>query len=232
MLSPLLGKKFDSIISGAKLVTAGSSILVDYAYSHNPHSYYLPTVVDLMRYIPNLQKRGGHIFTVGWIGSPSTSIYLVDLVKPLSQLALDSPVRFIVVGGKAPNIPNVIIEEHEWSEDTEIDLINSFDVGVMPLFNDPWARGKCAFKIIQYMACSVPVVASPVGANCEVVNSGCGFLAADQEGWLEAFRMLRDNPKFRAKMGREGRKKAMNQYSLDVRLPKFAEFIHCAIEAS
>ena len=219
---PLLDRKFDTIMAGAAGVTAGSHVLVDYARLYNSNTKYLPTVVDTARFVPQPAKRGGHVFTVGWIGSPSTAHYLSELVTPLSAIGQESPVRFIVIGGKAPVIPNVTVIELEWVENTELDLINSFDVGVMPLPNDDWARGKCAFKLIQYMACAVPVIASAVGANADVVNTDCGILASSPQEWADAFRKIRDDRVCRVKMGESGRSRVVQHYSLDKNLPLLA----------
>lgn len=225
LTTPLLGEKFDTVMAGAAAVTAGNYLLTHYAEMHNPRARYLPTVVDTARYVPQPSKRGGLVFTVGWIGSPSTAPYLSELAEPLSALGLEGPVRFIVVGGKAPCIPNVNVVEREWDERTELDLINSFDVGVMPLLDDDWARGKCAFKLIQYMACAVPVIGSPVGANIDVVNAECGLLASTPQEWLASFRLLRNEPAHRTKMGEAGRSRVEENYSLLRNLPVLADLI-------
>jgi len=225
VLRPLLGKKFDSVIAGAAEVTAGNNVLADYARLHNPRTRYLPTVVDTDRYVPQPAKRGGHVFTVGWIGSPSTAAYLSELASPLSAIGKEGPVRFIVIGGKAPYIPNVTVVEIDWEENTELDLINSFDVGVMPLPDDDWARGKCAFKLIQYLACAVPVIASPVGANVEVMSGVCGLKASTSQEWIEALRLLRDQSNRRNQMGEAGRERVVSNYSLHQNLPVLASAI-------
>jgi len=223
---PLLGRKFDTILEGAAAVTGGNHVLADYARHHNVNTHYLPTVVDIERYLPKPASRGGQIFTVGWIGSPSTAPYLNELVAPLSEIGLEGPVRFVVIGGNAPIIPNVTIVEADWNENTEVDVINSFDVGVMPLPDEDWARGKCAFKLIQYMACAVPVIASPVGANKDVVSDECGLLAATSKEWADALRTLRDQPKRRVEMGVAGRERVVQSYSLHNNLPLLASVIH------
>jgi glycosyltransferase involved in cell wall biosynthesis len=134
-------------------------------------------------------------------------------------------VRFIVIGGKAPVVPFVEVVEYDWDERTELDLINSFDIGVMPLPNDEWARGKCAFKLIQYMACAVPVVASAVGANIDLVKAECGLLASSPEEWTNAFRLLRNGPVYRTKLGEAGRSRVGQYYSLHQNLPVLADVI-------
>ena len=107
---------------------------------------------------------------LGWIGSPSTEKYLDILIKPLSNLGKKIPIKFLVVGGSCPDIPNVHIEELAWDEGSEVKHINLMDIGLMPLQDDEWSRGKCGFKLVQYLSCKIPVIASNVGANNEIVD--------------------------------------------------------------
>jgi glycosyltransferase involved in cell wall biosynthesis len=119
-----------------------------------------------------------------------------------------------------------------WSEATEVDLINTFDVGVMPLFDDEWAKGKCALKLIQYMGCGLPVVASPVGANVDVVLESCGLLASDADSWVESLRLLRDSDELRRTMGAAGRQRIEKNYSLNSALPTLADTIQMVVARS
>jgi glycosyltransferase involved in cell wall biosynthesis len=226
----LLAGKFEKIMEGAAAISAGNNLLAQYASKHNLNTFHLPTVVDTQRYISLPESRGHNIFTIGWIGSPSTTHHLSELVLPLSILGQEGEIRFIVIGGKAPIIPFVKVIEIDWNEDTEVELINTFDVGVMPLLNDPWSRGKCSFKLIQYMACEVPVVASPVGANNDVIDNESGYLAETTLDWVKALRELRDNPYKRIKMGQDGRNRIVKKYSLECNLPAFANIIRIAFK--
>lgn len=221
---PLLGGKFDALMAGAFAVTAGNRVLGQYAMQHNSQTHHLPTVVDAARYLPQC-RRGSGAFTLGWIGSPTTNHHLTKLIEPLSLLGREGPVRFVVIGGKPPAIPNVEVVEVKWAEDTEIDLLNSFDVGLMPLHDNEWTRGKSAFKLIQYMACALPVIASPVGANVDVVTDECGMLAKTSEDWLNSFRLMRDQPRLRSEMGCAGRERVIQHYSLQAALPILAKTI-------
>jgi glycosyltransferase involved in cell wall biosynthesis len=219
----LLGRKFDTVMRGAASITAGNATLAAYARRLNNKVSLLPSVVDTAYFFPRAQNNS--IFTIGWIGSPSTSIYLQNLIAPLRKLSQERPFRLVVIGGKAPHIENLEVIELPWSEDSEVNLINMFDVGVMPLPNDEWARGKCAYKLIQYMACGLPVVASKVGANVEVVTPDCGFLVERSADWVDALRKLHDQPELRRQMGAAGRRRIEEQYSLRRNVPLMAEVI-------
>jgi glycosyltransferase involved in cell wall biosynthesis len=213
-----LENKIDKIVEGSSFVAAGNTYLKNYAITLNSNTALFPTVLDTDRYLPS-KNRSSSKFTIGWIGSPSTAIYLKELIAPLTTLGLEGSVLLKIVGGKAPDIPNIEVEEVPWSETTEIESINSFDVGVMPLVDDEWSKGKCAFKLLQYMACELPVIASNVGANIDVVSSNCGYLVESDLMWLDALRLLRDNSKLRKSLGRKGREKVIESYSLKSNLP-------------
>lgn len=226
---PMLGDKFDSVIASAAAIAAGNRSLAKFASERNPATKLLPTVVDTDRYLP--ARRGLRaVFTIGWIGSPSTASYLAQIVGPLSKLGNEGPVRLVVVGGKAPAVRNIEVAEVPWSEQSEVELINSFDVGVMPLPDDDWARGKCAFKLIQYMACAIPVIASRVGANVDVVQLNCGFLVGSDREWLDALRCVRDHATLRAEMGDAGRENVIRHFSLHHNLPILASLIHTVVQ--
>lgn len=224
-LRPMLGDKFDYVMEGAAGITAGNQTLATYAGRHNRNVMCLPTVVDTARYTPG-RCTANDVFCVGWIGSPSTAPYLELLRAPLQRLAATSPVRLIVVGGRAPVIPGVDVVEVPWQEETEVAQIRRFDVGVMPLPDTEWARGKCAFKLIQYMACGIPVVGSRVGANIDVVEPTCGFLASSDAEWLAALQAIRDDRTLAETMGQNARSRIEQSYSLQGNLPRLATVIH------
>ena len=223
----VLGNKTDRILSAARAVTAGNSVLAAYAQPFNSDVTLLPSVVDTDHIQPRsrLVDRHDQPFTVGWIGSPSTAVYLQQLIEPLREFACQRPVRLAVVGGPAPDIPGVDIVEYAWSLDTEDSLIQQFDVGVMPLPDTPWARGKCAFKLIKCMASAIPVIASPVGANSDVLPSSCGLLASSSDQWLTALRELDADPQLRYTMGCAGRARVEQHYSVRSVLPTLIDVI-------
>jgi len=221
-LEPLLGRKFERVIGKAAAVFPGNENLRAYASQFNDRITVVPTVVDHIRYSLRQPHRDDRALNVGWIGSPSSIRFLKVLAGPLATLAQEAPVRLSVVGGVAPDIKGVEVLNIPWSEDTEVAAISEFDVGVMPLVDEPWTRGKCAFKLIQYMACGVPVIGSPVGANCDVVTPECGYLAETVEDWLTALRAIRDDPRRAEAMGLSGRERVARLYSLESQLPVIA----------
>ena len=127
------------------------------------------------------------VFTIGWIGSPVTECYLQQIAPALSEVCRRNRARVVLVGAQNAQFQNVPVKMHPWSEEGEERDIQSFDVGIMPLPDELWERGKCGYKLIQYMACEKPVVASPVGINQGLVEHGVnGFLASNLQEWVKA----------------------------------------------
>lgn len=220
----LLGRKLDALLRDATLVTAGSDYLANYATAHGaPHVELIPTVVDLDRY-PLVTAPDGGTMRVGWIGTPANAQYLRPFVAALNQLGQERPVTLVTVG--AGDVPGLTIpqERHAWSEDSEARLLGQMHIGVMPLPDEPWERGKCAYKLIQYMAAGRPVIASPVGMNAQVVTPDVGFLADDQTAWLAALRIYSADPDRREAMGRASRRRVASHYSLAVAAPKIIDW--------
>jgi glycosyltransferase involved in cell wall biosynthesis len=130
------------------------------------------------------------------------------------------------VGSGPLDLPGVPIEIVNWSEASETAQLHGFDIGIMPLTDDPWARGKCGFKLIQYMACGLPVVASPVGVNCQIVeHGGNGYLAGTEAEWVSALTTLLDDAALRERLGRAGRLKVEQRYCLQKTGPELAALL-------
>ena len=225
----LLGNKLDKIMGKALLVTAGNRYLAERAIAAGaPRVDIIPTVVDLTAYKERSEPHIAGAPTIGWIGSPSTwTEYMAPMMPLLTEMAQSTRARMLVVGaGKAAgNHPK--IDSFPWTEESEVPRIHAMDIGIMPLNDTPWARGKCGYKLIQYMACGVPVIASPVGINADIVEHGInGFLASTEAEWVESLNILMSDPALRVRMGRAGRIKAAREYSLQVWGPRVAEMIH------
>lgn len=228
----LFGRKIDRLMAGASLVVAGNEYLADRARKAGaPWVEVVPTVIDLERYsmLPKSVLPSDQC-VIGWIGSPSTTKYLQILAAPLAQLSVRFSLRLRVIGGSDVRLPNVDVEMLPWSESGEVSLLQGCDIGVMPLPDSPWERGKCGYKLIQYMACGLPVVASPVGVNTEIVQSGeNGFLAQDEAAWCKALSCLLQDKALRTRMGKAGRKTVEENYCVQRVAPRLiALFQHMA----
>ena len=188
----------------------------------------MPTVIDLERYAAKKEYAvlTGEIPCIVWIGSPSTVRYLQLLREPLQLLSHELPFKLRVIGGGEVDLPRVNVESLPWSEISEVDSIRACDIGVMPLFDSPWESGKCGYKLIQYMACGLPVVASAVGVNSEIVrNDEDGYLASSVDEWIKALGKLLRDKTLRARMGRSGRKRVERHYCIQQTAPKLIEML-------
>ena len=219
----LLGCKIDKVMRLASVVTAGNRYLGDRARQAGARQVLeIPTVVDAERYCPADTDHGSQL-TVGWIGTPKTSHYLESLLPVFSRLRERFDVRFVAVGANAAAFAETPVEAWRWTEDTEVASIQQFDIGIMPLPDSPWERGKCGYKLIQYMACGVAVVASPVGVNCEIVKEDeNGLLVGDGE-WEGAIARLLGDTNLRQHCGQQGRRDVENWYSTQVQGPRLLE---------
>lgn len=228
-----LGEKLRPLIGGAAAVCAGNAYLKDYANRVGGKAIVLPTVVDTDRYV-RVATRPDRPLTIGWIGSPSTWHYVRPLLPLLAELCRGGGVRFSVVGAwagaEAERFDGMDLQP--WSEDSEIAAVQAMDIGIMPLPDEPWTRGKSGYKLVQYMACGLPVVASPVGANAAIVVDGeTGLLAADLAQWSAALNRLIADPALRIAMGQAGRDRAVEHYSLSVHAPRLIQVMQDAAGA-
>jgi glycosyltransferase involved in cell wall biosynthesis len=225
-----LGAKIDRIMGKADLVIVGNTYLGARARAAGARLVAeLPTAVDLRRYAaaPQPAPAGAEgILTIGWIGSPLTSRYLELLRPALSELCARIRLRLLLIGAAPDALRGFPVERVPWSAETEAAAIARCDVGVMPLPDEPWERGKCGYKLIQFMAGARPVVASPVGANRDIVIPGkTGFLAAGSAEWVNALGQLHDDPELRRRMGEAGRRRVEELYALQVTAPRFVDLI-------
>lgn len=219
------------IISLSDYVIVGNKFLAEYAGKFNRNVVILPTCIDTDKYSPGEKLPDKKKLVIGWIGSPWTVIYMSLLDKVFGDLAkMHNNIEIRIVGAEYNNPACPYIVCRDWSLDSEIEELRQFDIGIMPLSDDEWAKGKCAFKIIQYMAVGIPVVASPVGMNLEVVEDGrSGFLAALKEEWVDKLSLLIKDNDLRKSMGRRGREIVQERYSLASNRDKFVNILErCA----
>ena len=223
----LLAGKHPILMKKSALVIAGNSYLEEFARSSGArHVETLPTAIDLGRYMQFGQFSALHNpVRIGWIGQSSTAKFLKPLVSLFLQLEQEGGVNFKAIGID-PKVHELPMEGLAWSEETEVGSIRDLDVGIMPLTDGPFERGKCGYKLIQYMGCGLPVVASPVGVNKEIVEHGVtGFLAETEAEWFNALRTLIKDAALRERMGRAGRLKVEREFSTYVTAPRLAELL-------
>lgn len=229
LVRTLLGRKIEAVMRHAAVVVAGNDYLAQHARSAGARRVeYLPTVVDLQRYTVQPQPRPG--FRLGWIGTPVTAPNLAQLQPAFADARVRSVVRLVLIGAGGPDpLPGVEKEILPWSEAGEVADIQSFGAGIMPLPDEPFERGKCGYKLIQYMACGLPVIASPVGVNTRIVEPGAtGLLASSGSEWTAAILELASNPGLRARLGAAGRARVEQEYSLQVAAPRLLEILRSA----
>lgn len=228
-LRAVYGKKYAAFLGRAAAITVGSHALLDYARQFHSSVYLIPTVVDLSRYTAADSASGNRPFRIGWIGSQSTTTHLAALASTLRQFCLANHAQVMQIGGDSV-MPG---DDHwiavPWSEDTEGQRLSEIDVGIMPLPNTEWARGKCAFKLIQYMASSKPVIASPTGENQFVVQPGInGYLASTPEQWTEALHRIYVDRELGKQMGMNGRRLVEQRFNLNATAPTLATILSSA----
>jgi glycosyltransferase involved in cell wall biosynthesis len=233
LVRSLIGHKIDRVMSTAAIVVAGNEYLADRAKrARAMRVQILPSVVDVRRYKAK-ENFSAAPLRIGWIGSPVTAPYLDEVRDALQILAREREIQLSLIGaGTIAAFPDIRTINLPWDEQRELSIGELFDIGIMPLLDGAFERGKCGYKLIQYMAGALPVIASPVGVNRQIVDVGkTGYLASSTEEWLQAFRRLSQQPQLRAEMGRVGRQKAEQMYNLSVTAPKLLDIFKSAQKA-
>lgn len=217
-------RRFAATARKSDLVIAGNSYLLDIASAYNEKLVNIPTVLNMDRYTcKEPHENEGNDIVLGWIGSRGTLKYLKHISPALEELGRKWPgVKLKIVADDFFSLKNLTVIEKKWSSQDEISDLHSFDIGLMPLIDDPWTRGKCGFKLLQCMAVGMPVVCSPVGANTEIVFDGNeGFWASTQQEWFARLALLIEDQSLRTEMGRKGREKVDKYFSLEANAPLF-----------
>lgn len=208
------------ILASAHLVLAGNAWLTEAARTTGADATLFPTVVDTDRFVPS--STSPDLYRVGWIGNPSTTRHLAWAKEALAGL---SDAEVVLVGADPAAVPWPGAEVRPWSLDTEVAEVQRFSVGIMPLPDDEWSRGKCGLKALQYMACGVPCVASPRGAAQDIIeHEENGLLADSPDEWREALEQLR-NPSLRRRLGDAGRATVEAKFSLQNAAPRLQHLL-------
>ena len=219
-------KKFDwlknpgktaKIISFSNAIIAGNQYLADYAKHHNNNIVIIPTTIDTDEYVKTPSANNNDKICIGWSGSITTIKhfeYAVSFLKKV-KIKYGDRIEIKVIGDESYRNKELDIKGIAWNKKNELNELSSFDIGIMPLPDDEWAKGKCGLKGLQYMALEIPTIMSPVGVNSEIITDGeNGFLADNEQEWLEKISRLIDSKELREKMGKKARKTVEDNYSV------------------
>lgn len=225
--------KTRSICRLAAHVMAGNEYLADYAREVNDRVTIVPTTIDTAKYTVEPRTQENEMPVIGWSGSHSTAQHLSTLRGALQRLAREERFLLRVIGAPGFKIDDVNIEALPWRPETEVAELRTFDIGVMPLPDDQWSRGKCGLKALQYMAVGVPTVCSPVGVNTEIIQDDeNGLIASTEDEWVEKLTRLLRSAELRQRLGRAGRATVDARYSASVQAPRVFQIIESVIRES
>ncbi len=197
----------------ATLVTAGNRYLAQWASEFNDHVRILPTTIDTDVYRPSPPIPSDRP-VIGWSGSHSTAQHLRPLMPILADIQQRRGVRLLVIGAPPFNTEGADVEFVRWTEQDELQQLRRLDIGVMPLPDTEWARGKCGLKALQYMSLGIPTVMSPVGVNVDIAEGGAAWLAHEPAEWTAALERLLDEPETRTRLSEAGRRRVEERYSV------------------
>lgn len=218
--------KTKTICGLSKHVVVGNNFLADYARKFNSNVTIIPTSVDTERFKNVNASKSSNKVVVGWTGSSTSQTYLEMFENVLSEISRRRNIEIRVHSDREPELKDVSYVWRRWSSETEAEELSEFDIGIMPMPDDKWARGKCAMKALLYMSMETPAICTAIGANQEVIKHGeNGLLALSDEEWLNCLETLIDDAELRKKLGKEGRQTIIENYSAESSAAKFAKVI-------
>ncbi len=228
--------KTGKIIQLSDLIIAGNKYLADYAFNFNPNVKIIPTTIDTDYHIKKTEKQNEKKETgrvcIGWTGTSTTLKHFQLIIPALVKIKekYGDKIEFKVIADKFFSNSLLEIKTTQWRKETEIKDLIEIDIGIMPLPDNDWSRGKCGFKGLQYMALEIPTVMSPVGVNNEIIKEGVnGFLAATEDDWCEKIGRLIDSGDLRNKIGKEARKTVIEKYSVESQKNIFLQLLNQAV---
>jgi glycosyltransferase involved in cell wall biosynthesis len=224
--------KTADILKTSRIAFAGNAYLADYARNYCVNVHIIPTTLDTRSFKPVTAARPDDRICIGWTGSYTTLKHFLLAMPVLEKLNRKYPgkLRFRLISDRAPENTAVPVEFIKWSAQSETLDLCGIDIGIMPLPDDQWAKGKCGFKGLQYMALGIPAVMSPVGVNTEIVTHGVnGFLPATDEEWIDKLSLLIESPELRREMGANGMRSVEERYSFNAVAPAYLSLIRSVI---
>lgn len=226
-LTPGQEKVIPALLELSAGAIMGNETLATYARAFARNVHVIPTVVDTTRFTPkengpaSVERSDTAVLRIVWMGLDYNLPHLTWLTPVLKRLQAEYHVQVRVVCGTAPRWDGVEIEYCRWSYETEVDLLRGSDIGIMPLQDTEWSKGKCGLKLLQYMSVGLPVVASPIGVNCQILRDGVnGFLASTEDEWYSALATLCRHGDVRERVGKEARRTVIDEYSLAIWGPR------------
>lgn len=208
--------KVKKLIQWADEVQAGNQFLADYALQFNKNVRIVPTTIDTKNHHTKISDHSKKPIVLGWTGTHSTIHYLDFLLPILQKLEVEFEFEFLVISNKNPELPLNSFRYLDWKAETEIEDLSKIQIGVMPLIEDDWSKGKCGFKALQYMSLGMATIASPVGVNTTIIQqSENGFLAQSSEEWEQVIQSLLANEELRSQIGQKARKSIEDKWSVE-----------------
>ena len=221
----ILKNKIAKVIKNAKVVITGSPYLTAYAKKHHDNIIEIPTSINLEKYQAHINAKPNKTFVIGWVGSKTTSTNLISLIPAFKILKTRyNHLEFRCIGfdkGLEHHFKDLPFKVLDWDSQTEVEEIKKFNVGIMPLQNTPFNKGKCAFKLIQYMACGIPTISSPLKANLKVNRDNNNLFANTTNQWVEAFVKVYENPLIYNEIGKKNKKIVETYYSIQANQERY-----------
>lgn len=221
--------KVASICKWSYKVSCGNEYLASFARNYNKKVIVNPTTIDTdKKHNPLLYyPLKGDKLTIGWTGSHSTLHYLLPIIPVIESLSSKYSIQLRIIANKKPNLDFNFIEFMPWNKESELENLMTFDIGIMPLTDDEWSKGKCGFKALQYMALNIPTCASPVGVNNSIIQNGInGFLCKSEQEWEKNLSALITFADMRKTIGKKGREIVESNYSVKSNTSNFLQLFN------
>ncbi len=217
--------KVKYICRWSDVVIVGNRYLGEYALKYNSNIQIIPTTINTKYHQP--QKEDNHLnVVIGWTGTLTTLRQLDPIITVIKHLHEKYKIKFLIISNSFPHFELSSLEYIKWRKSTEISDLQKIDIGIMPLYDDEWEKGKCGFKGLQYMSLEIPAVMSPVGVNTEIIEDGVnGFLASTEQEWFDKLSLLIEDAELRKRLGRAGRQTVVERYSIQANAPKYLEVL-------
>ena len=218
--------KTGKIIGLCDLVFAGNPYLAQYAKKFNANVVIVPSTIDTSVYTPATSKEENGKICIGWTGSPHTIKHFMIAIPALKKIKekFGDKVVFKIIGDKNYYCTELDTQAQPWVAATEVEDLSKLDIGIMPLPDDEWEKGKCGMKGLQYMGLAIPAVMSPVGVNTDIIKDGInGFLPRTEEEWVNRLSMLVEDKSLREKIGKAGRQTVVDKYSVEAWKQKYLD---------